>query len=151
MKNKILSLSLILVLFGLFTACSSDDEDVETRVEFPDLPPKSQTLLSTSFPDAEILSVKKEEDKGRIEYEVKLKNGFELDFDADGNWTSINGHGQPIPEELILTPIVEYVQANYPGAFIDEIEKKSTRYEVDLSNDVDLYFDLDGNFVAVNH
>lgn len=148
MKTKIVSLMCILVMVVAFTACSNDDDnDVEQMIEAHELPQMAQDLISQNFPDAEYVYIKKEIDKGKIEYEVKLSNGFELDFDAEGNWTSVDGKGLQIPDAIIPEPILTYVQNEYPGTFIREMEKKMDGIEVELSTDVDLKFDQDGNFL----
>lgn len=135
-----------LVLFAVltFAACGNDDDDQKITID--ELPQRAITFIETHFPDSQIISVTLDPNS-RSRYEVKLNNGFDLDFDQEGEWTEIEGNGQKVPDAIIPEKILEYVQTTYPDSFIEEISKKTDRYEVDLSTDIDLIFDLDGNLI----
>lgn len=139
---------LILVLAFNFTACSSDDDD--QIIGENELPDQAINFIETHFPDAEILSITMDVNDSMSKFEVKLNNGFDIDFDENGNWTEVEAHGQKVPDAIIPNPILAYVQDHYPNAFIEEISKKTGKFKIDLSNDVDLIFDLDGNFIGVD-
>lgn len=49
-----------------------------------------------------------------------------------------------------LNAIESYISSNFPGISIDEIELEGTVIEVELANGVELYFDLDGNFLGTD-
>lgn len=49
-----------------------------------------------------------------------------------------------------LNAIESYINSNFPGISIDEIELEGTVIEVELANGVELYFDLDGNFLGTD-
>ena len=49
-----------------------------------------------------------------------------------------------------LNAIETYVSSNFPDISIDEIELEGTMIEVELANGVELYFDLDGNFLGTD-
>ena len=49
-----------------------------------------------------------------------------------------------------LNAIESYISTNFPGISIDEIELEGTVIEVELANGVELYFDLDGNFLGTD-
>lgn len=145
MKTKsLLKVIFIVCLIFTFAACDNDDDD--QKITAAELPQRAITFIETHFPDAQIVSVTLDPNS-RSRYEVKLNNGFDLDFDQEGEWTEIEGHGQKVPDAIIPERILEYVQTTYPNAFIEEISKKTDRYEVDLSTDIDLIFDLDGNLI----
>ncbi|MEI5984117.1 MULTISPECIES: PepSY-like domain-containing protein [Sphingobacterium] len=81
-------------------------------------------------------------------YEVKLADGTELDFDADGNWMEISVEDQKnVPLSAIPTAIQDYLKTNHGNVAVHMIDKEPTGYELELANDVDLYFDLNGKFV----
>lgn len=48
----------------------------------------------------------------------------------------------------VLNLITAYVTANYPGQSINEMEREGNAIEVELSNGLELYFDLNGNFLG---
>lgn len=68
-------------------------------VKYKILPPKSQEILVVHFPREVIATVEKEDDG---EYEVKLQNGVEIEFDSNGEWEEIDGHRGVIPATFIL-------------------------------------------------
>ena len=47
--------------------------------------------------------------------------------------------------------ILDYIQTNYPNIGIDEVELDDGMYEVELVNELELYFDLNGNFLFVEY
>ena len=49
-----------------------------------------------------------------------------------------------------LNAIESYISSNFPGISIDGIEREGTVIEVELANGVELYFDLDGNFLGTD-
>ncbi|MFB3390295.1 PepSY-like domain-containing protein [Flavobacterium sp. LAR06] len=134
----------------LGTSCSSDDE---TMVSPSALPDNAKTFLDTHFPNVKILAVEKENSartNGSV-YDVSLVNGFEIDFDIYGHWTEIDGNTSPVPALLIPEKIQQYVTANYSGAFIVQIENEKVKYDVELSNNLDLVFTPEGNFVRIDY
>lgn len=135
-------------LDGNFISEDLDEDEDEVSITYDELPQAAKDLLNEFFPNVNLISIQKEVEDGQIEYEVKLANGFEIDFDADGSWTSIDGNGQAVPSGLIPEAILIYIQSQYPDVFVEEIEMKSQGYKVELSNDTDLYFDAEGNFIS---
>ena len=59
----------------------------------------------------------------------------------------IDGNGQEIPQGIVPETISTYVADNYSELFITGIDTEGNGYEIDLSNDLDLHFDTEGNFV----
>lgn len=78
---------------------------------------------------------------------MELSNNFEIDFTAEGEWVDIDGNNSEVPVEIIPDNIAGYVTENYTDLFITGIDKEPTGYEINLSNDLDVYFDQDENFV----
>ena len=130
-----------------------EDDDDEITISYGELPQTARTMIETHFSGAQAVYVNRSletDDDGTI-FEVKLDNGFELDFDVDGNWTDIEGNDQQVPDALILSPILTYTQANYPAPlFIEGIETEDFGFQVEISNDVDLQFDAEGNFLGID-
>ncbi len=128
------------------------NDDGETVIAFDQLPQAAKDLIETNFPTAQAIKVTENsvaEDDGTI-YEVELDNGFELSFDADGNWTDIDGENQAVPDALVPANVLSYIQSTYPSLYVESIEKENYGYKVGLSNDVDLKFDADGPFIGID-
>ncbi|MBC9796133.1 PepSY-like domain-containing protein [Sinomicrobium weinanense] len=150
MKQHFLKGLAVLAIAGAFASCSNDDDD-NNNINATDVPATSQDLIETHFEGATITRAIKNNTPGAdgTLYETRLSNDFEIDFNTDGEWTDIEGNGQPVPDDLIPPAILNEVRQNYPDPiFIEGIDLEPNGYEVELSNDVDLYFDLNGNFIS---
>ncbi|MEO8255671.1 MAG: PepSY-like domain-containing protein [Flavobacterium sp.] len=152
MKKILLSGFIALSLLFTTTSCDSDDDDRETVITATDLPQTASTFITTYFPDATYQVIKKQDkpDADGSIYDVYLTNGFEIDFDANGNWIDIDGNHQAIPVELIPEKISIYITTNYPNQFATSIDNEKTFIEVELSNNLELVFDLQGNFIRID-
>lgn len=139
--HRIIAVCLLAVGLG---ACSSEAVSHDAS----QIPEKARQTISQNFTSA-ISVVKTEKDMGRIdEYEVVLTDGTEIEFEANGDWKNINTPNNiAIPSGLIPTAIAGYVAEKHAGALIVGIEKEKKGYDVELSNGVDIQFDLQGNFV----
>ena len=147
MKRKFLTLAFLALGTTAFVSCSDDDD--ETVINAQELPENAQTFVSTHFPAADYTKIEKKqaaESDGTL-YEVELSNNFEIDFTAEGEWVDIDGNNSEVPVEIIPENIAGYVTENYTDLFITGIDKEPTGYEINLSNDLDVYFDQDENFV----
>lgn len=152
MKKVILSGFIALSLLFSASSCDSDD-DRESIISAADLPKAADTFVTTYFPNTTYQLVKKQrkaDSDGSI-YDVYLTNGFEIDFDANGNWVDIDGHHLEVPAALIPEKISAYITANYPNQFVTSIDKEPSHIEVDLSNNVELIFDSLGNFMRIDN
>jgi len=153
MKTTVFKLMTLTVLLAAFVSCSSDDDNNnQAAVGYAELPEQSKLLIEGNFQGATATRVTKNntaEQDGTL-YEVELSNNFEIDFDSEGALINISGENKQIPDNLVLPAILQYVKDTYPDLFIEEIDRENNGYEVELSNDVELYFDLEGNFVLAD-
>lgn len=120
------------------------------RVEFDDVPVNPSDLpasilsyVQDNFPNAAILRAIRDERY----FEVYLDNGIELYFTLDGNFLGMDADDRPVNVSDLPVAIVNYVTQNYPNASIVYAEIDDNMYEVELSNGIELYFDLNGNFL----
>lgn len=82
----------------------------------------------------------------KVEYEVKLNDKTELDFNQD--FQLIEGDSKlGLPLSVLPKKIVDYISQNQPNVAVKEWEIKPYGQKTELTNGVDLYFDKDGNFV----
>lgn len=151
MKTKFFSIAILGIGFPIFVSCSTDDDNSdETLIDAQELPEKAQGFITTYFPDTDYSRIEMNtvaENDGTL-FEVDLTNNFEIDFSAEGDWVDVDGNGQEIPSDFIPETIAEYIAANYADLFITGIDSEPNGYEVDLSNNQDVKFDLEGNFVS---
>ncbi len=117
------------------------------------LPDVAKKFVAEHFPDATILNVDNKQSPitdGTV-FEVKLSDKTEIDFDKDGEWREINAEdGVALPLSVLPTNIQDYVKKNYANVQVLSVDKEMDYIAVDLANDTDLIFDLDGNFLRID-
>ena len=112
--------------------------------------PAIQQFVSTYFPKATILFTQRDDG----EYEVRLSDGTEIDFTRKGEWKNIDcKHSNiytSVPAELIPIEIANYVKASFPDEDIVKIDKERYGYEIELSNDLELKFNKQGQLLYID-
>lgn len=138
---------------GNFMSAETDNDSGEISISYSSLPKKSRIFTETHFPGITVSSVVKNKviDSDGILYELKLSNGAEIDFDPEGNWMEVENKYHKIPSSIIPSPILLYTQQNYPvPLFVKGIKKKIYGYKTEISNGVDLKFDINGIFLGID-
>ena len=85
----------------------------------------------------------------KTDYDVRLVNGTTIEFSNSGKWTEVDCKSREVPQGIIMKPIRNYVAKTFSDVKIVKIEKKSSGYEVKLSDGVELKFNLVGQFKSV--
>ncbi len=122
----------------------------DVPVTFQELPNKAQTFLKTYFPSLKTSYIIQDKGFFSTEYEVTLEDGTQLEFDENGDWKSVDGQHRSIPTTFIPARIIKYVKEKFPNMTISKIEKDSRKYEVELNGDLDLEFNLNGDFLRMD-
>ena len=66
-----------------------------------------------------------------------------------GAWTKVDCQGMTaVPAAIVPAAMQQYVNANFPGCVITKIDKERYGYEIELSNDVDLKFNNQGQIIG---
>lgn len=147
MKKMLFAMFVALLSVNLF-ACSDDEKEI---IEFTLLPQNAKTFINTYFSDKQVSVVYHDKEIGDNDYEVIFADGANVDFDKKGNWTEVEDRdADGVPVAIFPEAIAVYVSANYAGAFVVNVNKDKRDYEVELSNNMDLVFDLDGNFLRLD-
>lgn len=126
------------------------DDDRDVVISFENLPANAQAFLNGKVAENDILRIIEKTDDGKKSYEVKLVDGTELEFNSNGEWIEIDAEdNKAVADIFVPEAILSYVTSNYPTALIENIERMVNGYfEVELNNDVELYFDAEYNFVG---
>jgi hypothetical protein len=106
--------------------------------------------LNTHFAGSSVVKAVHDREINDNDYTVLLSDGSKVEFDSKGKWESVENKKSGVPASVIPAKIKEYVATNYPSLLIVKIEKSMYGYEVELSNDLDLKFDANGNFQRVD-
>ena len=145
MRNLIIS-SIIAMTACIFS-CSCTAEDLLVNVN--DLPQTIQSFLASHFPNTKATTAIKDGN----EYEIRMENGWEMEFDNEGQWEKVDCKLDEVPASVIaLIPekIISYIRSNFEKAYITEISKDRSGYDVELSNGLDLEFSSKGNLRTID-
>ncbi|MFV8372084.1 PepSY-like domain-containing protein [Flavobacterium sp. LB2P74] len=139
MKTKI---TFIALLLGFVLSANA-----QKRIETTELPKVAQEFLQKYFSHTSVDIAKKDPEHGEKGYEVKLKDGTEVEFWKDGSYREVDGGDKPIPTAFIPASIKDYVAKNYPNEKITHIDYGHKDLDVDLTNGIDLEFTKDGKIL----
>lgn len=139
MKTKIITVALLL---GFIISTNA-----QKKIEVTELPKPAKEFLKKFFSNKSVESVKKDAEHGEKGYEVKLKDGTEVEFWSDGSYREVDGGYKPIPTEFIPKVVKDYVAKNYPNEKITHIDYGHKDLDVDLTNKIDLEFTKEGKFI----
>lgn len=113
------------------------------------LPKEANTFLEANFKGVEIQNVKKEKEGTTFNYEVKLANGAEIEFNSRGRWKEVESTSASLPTTMLQSSVGQYIQNNFPGAKVTEV-KKGIRFNfVEINNNETLQFDSEGKFIKL--
>ena len=130
------------ILLGVWMLSSCDDEK---KIDFGDLPSEARSFIENYFPSADILSIVQEKEDGRKEYQVKLSNGTDMEFDEDGEWTNIECYFSPLPTGILPANVITKVEELHPEAYINGVEKELGGYVVEVTDAGGIDWDMRSN------
>ncbi|EAI3813513.1 PepSY-like domain-containing protein [Campylobacter coli] len=107
-----------------------------------ELPRNAQDFISKNFKTAQIALVKKDIDS----YDVTLNDGTEIDFIITGEWKDVDGKYRALPNS-ILPNIMPKISAS-SNAQIIEVSREINGYKFELSNQLKIYTDAQGNILG---
>ncbi|HEH5036682.1 PepSY-like domain-containing protein [Campylobacter coli] len=107
-----------------------------------ELPRNAQDFISKNFKTAQIALVKKDIDS----YDVTLNDGTEIDFIITGEWKEVDGKYKALPNS-VLPNIMPKISAS-SNAQIIEVSREISGYKFELSNQLKIYTDAQGNILG---
>ena len=128
------------------TACADNDQ----LVGYDELPVVAQTFIRKYFNPSDVSCIEREREGMHLEYNVFLKDATEIDFDHQGNLQSIDCRRNAVPEGIVPELITSFVSLHHPDQIIVEYAIGYRFLTVEISNGLDLVFDLEGHFVRVD-
>jgi len=72
------------------------------------------------------------------------------DYDSDDDENEYSSLSSSSLSEAVQQKIEEYINDNYPNDTVTEVEIENQKIEVELSSDIELIFDLNGNFLRLD-
>lgn len=123
----------------------------EKKIEIRELPEKAQVFIKKNFTKEKAQNIWQEtEDFIDKSYKVIFKDKLKIKFDKKGDWKEVDGKRAPIPTSFIPEKILAYIKRSFPNNSVVKIEKDKKKYEVEISNGLELEFDIDGNFLKID-
>lgn len=139
-------LLLILVIIATSAVARADKYTINRE----ELPQTAREMLDEHFPKAKIGMIKVDRHLlKKTDYDVRLVNGTKIEFSNAGKWTSVDCRTREVPSGLIPSTIRRYISKNYRDVKVVKIAKKTSGYEIGLSDGVELKFSLLGQFKGV--
>lgn len=138
---------MVMVMMTLFSTTSCGRNEKITR-DPSVLPEKAQQFLKDHFSDAQLLQIKYDRKITGKEFEVILSSAREIEFDKKGDWMKVDCRPMPVPTSFIPEKILEFVGGNHASTPIVAIERDKLRYEVEVSNGVEIHFNPYGEFIS---
>lgn len=139
-------LAAAILSFGILTASAGDD----TPITVGQLPQTAQNFIRSHFPDHKVAYAKEERDLMKLSYDVVFADGTKLEFDKNGDWKEVDTKPATVPAAIVPERIATYIRSNYPDAAIVAIDRSPRKYEVELSNGLEVKFDIRYNFIGVD-
>lgn len=143
---KKLMLSLVALAAMLVPAAADNDRPIPPE----QLPEAAKTFIKATFPEQVIAYAEIETSLVKTQYEVRLNDGTQIDFNGKGEWDKVDCKYKAVPAALVPEVIARYIAANYPGSLIVKIDKELYGWEIELNNDLDLKFSSTGQLLAID-
>ena len=123
-------------------------EGLGVVVPLSEIDPSIMQFVETHFPQTGIIYCHQTQHY----YKVKLNDQTELKFNHSFEWVEVDcEHSRiytSVPTGIVPEQITAYVTTNFPNNFIEEIEKKSYGWKIELNHDHEIKFDA--NFNVIN-
>lgn len=137
---------ILLVIFIMPITLFAQDRIIQNS----EIPVAIQNYIKTHFPDRTIVKAEIDMEGTKKEYEIKLDNKTELEFNRKYQIKKIDGKSA-LPASVIPPAINEYVKTHYPNNVITDWEIEWNHQEVKLDNGIELEFNLKGRFIRIDN
>lgn len=125
-----------------------DYVEIGNVVDLSEVDPSIMQFVETYFPQTGILYCHQTQNR----YKVTLNDQTKLHFTLTPEWIKVDCEHSNIytsvPAGIVPEQITAYVTTNFPNNFIEEIEKKSFGWEIELNHDYEIKFDADFNVIS---
>ena len=142
---------ILFVIALLFAGIATANANPERPITIDQLPKTAQEFLAAHFKDLTVAYAVAEQKFTGTEYEVVYTDRTEVDFRSDGQWDRVESKYSAIPDSIVPQQIRDFVaKNNYPGQFIKKIERTAYTWEIELSSDIEIKFDVHFNVIDID-
>lgn len=143
MKKLITALTLILMLAISASAIKLPFD--KYTIKRSELPAIAQQMLDEHFPKKKVSMIKVDRHLlKKTDYDVKLTDGTEIEFNNKGEWTRVDCKKKAVPEALVSNTVKKNVEKKFPNEKITSVHKRALYHEICLSNGSRHKYDLLG-------
>lgn len=115
-----------------------------------ELPAQAQQFLRDHFSENKIAYAKVDDDWFDKEYKVVFVDGSKVEFDRSGAWKQVECKYDRIPQSIVPKPVSDRLNELYGEHTIIGIERDRRKYEVKLSNRLEVTFDSSYRVVDID-
>lgn len=141
---------MIIAAMASVMVCMSVCAEKTQLVKFNELPQKAQTFVETYFNAADVSFIKMEKDGLHNDYDVRMTDGTEIDFDYQGELEEVDCQTKAVPAGIVPEKIATYVAEHFAGAIVVKYKLDRREQKVELNNSLELEFDKQGNFLRID-
>ena len=134
------------LLFAGITASFAGDR--ERPITLDKLPAAAQEFLAANFKDLTLAYAVEDPKFIGSEDEVIYTDRTEVDFESNGEWSSVERKYAAVPAAIVPVQIADYVKKSFAGESIRKIDRDKYTWEVELSNGLEIKFDR--NFQVID-
>lgn len=134
------------LLFAGITASFAGDRELPITLD--KLPAAAQEFLAANFKDLTLAYAVEDPKFIGSEYEVIYTDRTEVDFESNGEWSSVERKYAAVPAAIVPVQIADYVKKSFAGESIRKIDRDKYTWEVELSNGLEIKFDR--NFQVID-
>lgn len=135
----------LLTSFSLLS-CNDDTKEPENQVSYEELPSAAKSFLHSYFYGYDIISVSKETVDDLILFEVNIQDGFEAEFNGDGEWLQVQApENTSIPNINFIPEVIrQALSYSYSGYGIQQVNKTGEGYKIKLVTGLNIYSNMSG-------
>ena len=139
------------IWIGLWLASAVQAGDKVITKDTGRLPEVSRTFIRQYFDGKNVSHIKIEKGwTGIKKYEVILTDGIEIEFDDKGEWKEIDGNRHALPIGFLPVKIRDCLKTDFPEETTVSVERDSRKYEIKLSNRIELTFNRKGDLTDID-
>ncbi len=138
MRKQVLSLFVLMSFIGC-------EENSDSESFLYKIPSEVQAYVDLHFPEQSVIQAVWDSEGEESSYELLLDNLTRLEFGLDKKVIEIGGSSK-LPDSVIPAGILSYVSSNYADEYITAWELEAGYQQIELNNQLELEFDLEGKF-----
>ena len=139
-------LTIMVAILAIFTAQAQN---------YKSMPQNAKDYIAKHFNGYNISHYEKDTEILEVEHKLYITRNsatYKLKFDRSGNIKDIESLDDKtaLPNSVLPVKITQHVKATFPKAKIIEWKKKRSTQVVELTNDMELIFNLKGEFMRID-